>query len=176
MLIFVLGEKSEVQTAFLKGRQIIDGPLMVNEIISWALKKKERLFILKINFEKAFDSLDWGFLDSIMSQMGFSGKWRMWIRGFLKSAYGSVLVNGSLIKEFKIEKGLRQGDPLSPFLFIITVEAIHVSLQEAKSKNLFEGIKVGSLEVEISHLQFADYALIIGNGPLKMLGIQFLVK
>nr|GEZ29615.1 RNA-directed DNA polymerase, eukaryota [Tanacetum cinerariifolium] len=67
-----------------------------------------------------------------------SGKWRMWIRGCLKSAYGLVLVNGSPTREFKIEKGLHQGEALSPFLFIIAVEALHVSLQEAKSRNLFE--------------------------------------
>ncbi|GJY53365.1 RNA-directed DNA polymerase, eukaryota, reverse transcriptase zinc-binding domain protein [Tanacetum coccineum] len=61
---------SEVQMAYINGRQIIDGPLMVIEIISWASKKKEHLFILKVNFEKAFDSLDWNFLHNIMSQIG----------------------------------------------------------------------------------------------------------
>ncbi|GJX59890.1 RNA-directed DNA polymerase, eukaryota [Tanacetum coccineum] len=89
-------------------------------------------FICMVDFEKAFDFLDWGFLDNIMDQIGFSGKWRMWIRGCLKSAYGLVLVNGSPTKEFKIEKGLRQGDPLLPFLFIIAVEALHVSLQKLR--------------------------------------------
>lgn len=158
---------SEVQTAYIKGRQIIDGPLMVNEIISWAKKKKECLFILKVDFEKAFDSLDWNFLDHTMEQMGFSEKWRKWISGCLNSAYGSVLVNGSPTKEFKIQKGLRQGDPLSPFLFIIAVEALHISLQEAKSRNIFEGIKVGSNLVDVSHLQYADDALIIGKWSLE---------
>ncbi|GKE56305.1 RNA-directed DNA polymerase, eukaryota, reverse transcriptase zinc-binding domain protein [Tanacetum coccineum] len=62
---------SEVQMAYINGRQIIDGPLMIIEIISWAFKKKEHLFILKVNSEKAFDSLDWNFLHNIMSQMGF---------------------------------------------------------------------------------------------------------
>ncbi|GJZ13703.1 putative RNA-directed DNA polymerase, eukaryota, reverse transcriptase zinc-binding domain protein [Tanacetum coccineum] len=74
-----------------------------------------------------------------------------------------LIVNGSPTKEFKINKGLRQGDPLSPFLFIISVEALHVSLQEAKSKGIFEGVNIGSDNVNISHLQFADDALIIGK-------------
>nr|GEX19971.1 serine/threonine-protein kinase tricorner-like [Tanacetum cinerariifolium] len=71
---------SDVQTAYLKGRQITHGPLMVNGILSWALKKKEHLFVLKADFEKACDSLDWRFLDNTMKQMRFSDKWRMWIR------------------------------------------------------------------------------------------------
>nr|GEZ00024.1 reverse transcriptase domain, zinc finger, CCHC-type [Tanacetum cinerariifolium] len=138
---------------------------IIGEDFSGMVKKfKLDGFIPRSTFEKAFDSLDWGFLDHIMTQMGFSGKWRMWIRGCLKSAYGSVLVNGSPTREFKIEKGLRQGEALSPFLFIIAVEALHVSLQEAKSRNLFEGINVGSLEVDISHLQFA---LVIGKWSIE---------
>ncbi|GKD36029.1 RNA-directed DNA polymerase, eukaryota, reverse transcriptase zinc-binding domain protein, partial [Tanacetum coccineum] len=131
-------------SAYIRGRQIIDGPLMVNEIISWATKHKERFFLLKVDFEKAFDSIDWNFLDHTMMQMGFSHKWRTWIKGCLNSAYASVLVNDSLTKEVKIERGLHQGDPLSPFLFIIAIEALHVTVQDAKSKNFFEGIKVGS--------------------------------
>ncbi|GJT70288.1 glycerophosphodiester phosphodiesterase GDPDL3 [Tanacetum coccineum] len=132
-----------------------------------ATKHKERFFLLKVDFEKAFDSIDWNFLDHRMMQMGFSHKWRTWIKGYLNSAYASVLVNGSPTKEFKIEKGLRQGDPLSPFLFIIAIEALHVTLQEAKSKNIFEGIKVGSNKVDISHLQYVDDALIMGKWTLE---------
>ncbi|GKD17256.1 RNA-directed DNA polymerase, eukaryota, partial [Tanacetum coccineum] len=90
----------EVQMAFIKGRQIIDGPLMVDEIISWAKRKKKKLMFLKVDFEKAFDTLNWFFLMSVMEQMGFSSKWRNWIFSCLDSAYASVLVNGSPISEF----------------------------------------------------------------------------
>ncbi|GJV04827.1 putative RNA-directed DNA polymerase [Tanacetum coccineum] len=123
---------SEVQTAYIKGKQIIDGPLMVNEILVWASKKKERLFFLKIH-------------------------------GCLDSSYGSIFINGSPTKEFKIQKGLRQGDPLSPFLFIIAMEALHVSIQDAKYKGILEGVNVGSNGINISHLQFSDDALIMGT-------------
>ncbi|GJY58925.1 hypothetical protein Tco_0458817 [Tanacetum coccineum] len=77
-----------------------------------------------------------------MEQMGFSHKGRNWIHGCLSSAYGSVLINGS---------------PTS----------LHVTLQEAKSKQLFEGVKVGYNKVDVSHLQFADDALIIGKWSLE---------
>ncbi|GJS95922.1 putative RNA-directed DNA polymerase, eukaryota, reverse transcriptase zinc-binding domain protein [Tanacetum coccineum] len=139
---------------------------MVNEILAWANKIKERLFILKVDFEKAFDSLDWDFLDNIMGQLGFSMKWTKWIHGCLDLAISSVLVNVSTTKEFKIQRGLRQGDPSSPFLFIIAVEALHISLKEAKAKNIFEGAKVGNNKVDVSHLQFMDDALIMGKWSL----------
>nr|GEW82584.1 putative RNA-directed DNA polymerase, eukaryota, reverse transcriptase zinc-binding domain protein [Tanacetum cinerariifolium] len=126
-------------------------------------QEKRTPFLLKVDFEKAFDSLDWKFLDNIMNQMGFSSKWRMWINGCHKLASGSVNVNRSPTKEFKNQKGLRQGDPLSPFLFIIAVEALHIALEEAKFKHIFEGVKVGSIKVDISHLRFADDTLILGK-------------
>ncbi|GJY56796.1 putative RNA-directed DNA polymerase [Tanacetum coccineum] len=152
----------EVQMAYIKGRQIIDGPLIVDEIISWAKKYKKRLMFLKVDLEKAFDTLNWSFLFSIMEQMGFRRKWRTWISSCLKSAFASVLINGSPTKEFKVEKGLRQGDPLSPFLFIIAIEALNVALLNA-CNNTFHGVKVGKDNIHVSQLQFADDALIMGE-------------
>ncbi|GJY35720.1 RNA-directed DNA polymerase, eukaryota, reverse transcriptase zinc-binding domain protein [Tanacetum coccineum] len=73
--------------------------------------------------------------------MGFRVKWRSWIHSYLNLAYASVLINGSLTKEFKLDRGLRQGDPLSPFLFIIAVEALNVALLESTNNNIFHGIK-----------------------------------
>ncbi|GJV75554.1 putative RNA-directed DNA polymerase, eukaryota, reverse transcriptase zinc-binding domain protein [Tanacetum coccineum] len=156
----------DVQIAFIKGWQITDGPLLVNEIISWAKKHKKKLLLLKVDFEKAFDSLSWSFLESIMAQMGFGEKWRKWIHSCLNSAFASVLINGSPTSEFKLERGLRQGDPLSPFLFILAVEALNVVFLEARNKSIFLGAEVGRDKVPISHLQFADDALIVGHWSL----------
>nr|GEW58016.1 cysteine-rich receptor-like protein kinase [Tanacetum cinerariifolium] len=128
---------SDVQMAYIKGRQIIDGPLMVHEIIAWSKKHKERLMFFKVDFEKAFDSLSWSFLFSIPEQIGVSFKWRNLIHSCLSSAYASILVNGSPTKEFKIKRGLIQGDPLSLFFFILAV--FHKRLSKWKSKSLSFG-------------------------------------
>lgn len=103
---------------------ILDGPLIVNEICSWAKKTKRKVFLFKVDFEKAFESLNWDFLDSIMEQMNFRWKWMRWIRGYLGSIRASILINGAPMKEFNIKRGLRQGDPLAHFLFIIAIEGL----------------------------------------------------
>ncbi|GJZ92483.1 RNA-directed DNA polymerase, eukaryota [Tanacetum coccineum] len=85
---------------------------------------------------------------------------------FLDSAYASFLVNGSPTKEFKVERGLSQGDPLSPFLFILAIEALNVAILKATNRDLFHGVKVGKDKFHISHLHFADDALIMGEWSL----------
>lgn len=102
------------QSAFIKGRQILDGALVTNEIISLAKKEKTELLLLNVDFEKAFDCVNWEFLLDIMKQMGFGNKWCRWIKTCISSASVSILLNGSPTKEFKLSRGLRQGDPLSP--------------------------------------------------------------
>lgn len=100
-----------------------------------------------------------------MEQMGFGCKWRSWVSGCLTSARASVLVNGSPTMEFPLSKGVRQGDPLSPFLFIIAMEGLNIALQEAREKSLFHGIHIPKSECCLTHLFYADDALFIGEWP-----------
>nr|GEY05385.1 RNA-directed DNA polymerase, eukaryota [Tanacetum cinerariifolium] len=98
-------------------------------------------------------------IDSIISRE--HEKWISWIQGCLTSASASILVNGSPNREYRINCGLRQGDPLSLFLFIIAMEGLHVAVEDAISASLYRGITVNNMM--LSHLFFADDALFIGE-------------
>lgn len=128
-------------------------------------KKEEGVVFFKVDFEKAYDSVSWQFLDLMMEKMGFNDKWRSWIRECLSSAAVSVLINGCPTEEFSISRGLRQGDPLSPFLFLIAAEGLNMIFKEACELGLYEGYKVGGLN--LSHLQFVDDTLIFGEKCAK---------
>jgi len=92
----------------------------------------------------------------MMGQLGFNCKWIRWIQACLESATVSIFVNGSLTEEFKPKWGLRQGDPLTPFLFLIVVEGLIGLVREAKRFNAFSGVVVGNGSVKVDLLQFAD--------------------
>ncbi|GKA57121.1 RNA-directed DNA polymerase, eukaryota, reverse transcriptase zinc-binding domain protein [Tanacetum coccineum] len=86
-LVPVLGDiVQEVQSAFVPGRQIMDGPFVLNEIMQWCSYRKKRSIIFKVDFEKAYDSVRWDFLDEVLQKFGFGSKWRHWIQSCLKSS------------------------------------------------------------------------------------------
>ncbi|GKF47897.1 putative RNA-directed DNA polymerase, eukaryota, reverse transcriptase zinc-binding domain protein [Tanacetum coccineum] len=97
----------------------------------------------------------------MLLSLGFGRKWRRWIQVCLHSARSSVLVNGSPTSEFSIKRGLRQGDLLSPFLFIIVMEGLHITMKNAVCSGLIRGAEIGTLGHKISHLFFADDVVII---------------
>ncbi|GKD24085.1 putative RNA-directed DNA polymerase, eukaryota, reverse transcriptase zinc-binding domain protein [Tanacetum coccineum] len=154
---------SPVQSAFIKGRYILDGPLIMNEVLAEYRHQNKELLVFKVDFEKAFDSLRWDFLDAVMDKIGFGTKWRSWILGCLKNARSSILVNGSPTKEFELFRGLRQGDPLSPFLFILAMEGLHSLTCKAEELGLFKGVFIGRDNMNISHLMYADDVIFFGE-------------
>ncbi|GJY65325.1 RNA-directed DNA polymerase, eukaryota [Tanacetum coccineum] len=160
--LVILELVSDVQSAFVSNRQILDGPFILNELISWSKAKKSKVMIFKVDFEKAFDSVRWDFLDDLLDKFSFGTKWRGWIKGCLNSARGSILVNGSSTSEFKFYKGLKQSDPLSPFLFILVMESLHFSFNHILNAGLFKGIRIDN-SLTLSHLFYADDAVFIGK-------------
>lgn len=155
---------SDTQSAFVKGKQILDGILIANEVVDEARRLGRELILFKVDFEKAYDSVDFNYLDAVMAHMNFPTLWRKWIFECVGTAKASVLVNGCPTEEFPLERGLRQGDPLSPFLFLLVAEGFNVLMNSMVEEDLFHGYGVGNGDdVRLSHLQFADDTLIIGE-------------
>ncbi|GAU46944.1 hypothetical protein TSUD_180480 [Trifolium subterraneum] len=155
---------SESQTAFVKDRQILDGILIANEAVDEARRNKKELMLFKVDFEKAYDSVNWGYLDAVMGRMSFPVLWKKWIKECIRTASTSVLVNGNPTEEFPLERGLRQGDPLSPFLFLIAAEGLNVLMQALVEHQFSSGYSFGvQNQNSVSHLQFADDTLLLGT-------------
>ena len=152
------------QSAFVQNREILDGILIANEVVDEAHRLKKELLLIKVDFEKAYDSVDWGYLDAVMERMSFPVLWRKWIKECVSTATASVLVNGSPTDEFPLERGLRQGDPLSPFLFLLAAEGLNIIMKLVVERNIFVGYTVGATSsVSVTHLQFDDDTLILGT-------------
>ncbi|GJR86161.1 RNA-directed DNA polymerase, eukaryota [Tanacetum coccineum] len=153
---------SDVQTAFVAGRQILDGPFIINDLLSWCKHNNKQTMVFKVDFAKAYDSVRWDYLDDVLRSFGFGSKWCSWIKGSLTSGMASILVNGSPTSEFQFYRGLKQGDPLAPYLFILIMESLHLSFSRVVDAGIFKGIKIDN-SVTISHLFYADDAVFIGE-------------
>jgi len=131
----------------------MNGLLIANEAVDEARKLKKELLLFKVDFEKAYDSIDLNYLDIVMSRMGLPTLWRKWINECIGTASASVLVNGSPTAEFPLKRGLRQGDPLSPFLFLLAAEGLNVLMKAVVDSNLFTGYQFGVHNgLSVSHL------------------------
>ncbi|GKD47523.1 putative RNA-directed DNA polymerase, partial [Tanacetum coccineum] len=130
------GVIGSAQNAFIKGRFILDGVLVADEAVDYLRKSRGQGLIFKIDFEKAYDCMNWDYIRDVMMQMGFGLKWCNWVDACLRLASISILVNGSPTEEFRMTRGIRQGDPLSPFLFLIATEGINVASKEAISNGM----------------------------------------
>ncbi|KAJ9709585.1 hypothetical protein PVL29_001188 [Vitis rotundifolia] len=144
------------QGAFVQGRQILDAVLIANEIVDEKKQSGEEGVVFKIDFEKTYNHVSWDFLDHVLEKKGFSPRCRKWMRGCLSSVSFAVLVNGNAKGWVKASRGLRQGYPLSPFLFTLVADVLSRMLVRAEERNALEGFRVGRNRTRVSHLQFAD--------------------
>jgi hypothetical protein len=133
---------SQEQLGFLKGRQILDAIGTAQECLHSIKRKKSKALILKLDLKKAFDCIDWDFLRMILIQTGFSHSMIKWIMSCVTSANLAILVNGESSPFFRIGRGLRQGCPLSPLLFILAMEALSLLLKSGQAEGKITGLKV----------------------------------
>ena len=162
------------QNAFVRDRQILDPVLIANECLDSRLKSRVPGMICKLDVEKAFDQVSQSFLLQMLERSGFSAKWRQWIFFCLSTVRFSILINGFPCGFFGNTRGLRQGDLLSPLLFVLVMEALGRMLDKAVHEGRMSGFSVGNWEgrsMAVSHLLFANDTLIFYEANLD----QFLI-
>jgi hypothetical protein len=144
------------QSAFIKGRNIMDGVMTLHEILHDVKNNKGDGLILKLDFEKAYDKISWDFLFEMLRQRGFDEIWCKWIKEVVTSGTLSVQVNGSVGSYFKSGKGVKQGDPLSPLLFNLAADSLAKMVHKAQENGLIKGLVPNYIEQVVAILQYAD--------------------
>ncbi|KAK1298031.1 hypothetical protein QJS10_CPB14g01221 [Acorus calamus] len=146
----------ENQSAFIPGRVLHDGFMVVQECISAAHRDGKRGVVIKLDFSKAYDNVQWDFLLHLVTCHGFEPNWIWMVRDCISTAKESVLVNGKPCGFFHMNKGLRQGDPLSPILFTVVANAFSRMMKMAKADGWIEGLSICTGGPSTSHVQYAD--------------------
>ncbi|XP_024157591.1 uncharacterized protein LOC112165325 [Rosa chinensis] len=160
---------SYTQSAFVPGRNIQDNVIAAFETIHTIRVEKHTAspkMVLKLDISKAYDRVEWGFLEKVMMKLGFSANWVELTMRCVNSVSFSVLWKGRPIGLFRPTRGIRQGDPLSPYLFLLVTEGLSGLLHHADSTELIHGVRAAPNAPSISHLLFADDSLLFVNATV----------
>jgi hypothetical protein len=151
----------ENQYGFIKGRTIQDCLAWAFQFLHICHHSKKKIVILKLDFEKAFDKIEHPFIVEVMKQRGFSSKWINWVKSILGTASSVVLLNGIPGKSFTCKRGVRQGDPLSPLLFVLAVDFLQTVVNKAWQLGVLKHPLSDDFGGDFPIVQYADDTLLI---------------
>uniref|UniRef100_A0A2N9FYX5 Reverse transcriptase domain-containing protein n=1 Tax=Fagus sylvatica TaxID=28930 RepID=A0A2N9FYX5_FAGSY len=160
---------SDSQSAFVPSRLIMDNVLVAFETLhSMSLKKKGKKgqMALKLDMSKAYDRVEWRFVEMVMRRLGFSIEWIRLIMMCISSVSYSVLINGKQYGHFGDTRGIRQGDSLSPYLFLLCAEGLSSLLRIAHVERNIKGVQASRGGPVLTHLFFADDSLLFCQASL----------
>ena len=160
------------QSAFTPGRLITDNILVAFELFHHMkqLRSNEGCMAMKLDMSKAYDRIEWEFLDVVLMRFGFDTGWRNRVMDCVRSVTFSVLINGRPSDVFTPNRGLRQGDPLSPYLFILCAEVFSHLLRRSEEVGSLRGVKLAPTAPSINHLLFADDCIIFSKASVQDAG------
>ncbi|KAJ9536330.1 hypothetical protein OSB04_un000493 [Centaurea solstitialis] len=164
---------SRSQSAFIPGRRISDNILLAHELVSGYQKQTgPPRCAFKIDIRKAYDTVDWTYILSLLSGFGFHPVLVAWIKEMLHTSSFSLAINGESVGFFKGARGLRQGDPISPYLFTLVMEGFNMALKQCiQQANSSFGYHAGCEPLEISHLCFADDLFVFTRGDVASVDV-----
>lgn len=149
------------QTGFVPNRCILDNVFLAFEAMEWTMENKQALGMLLLDFEKAYDRVNWTFLRETMVTMGFHEKWIGQVMSLYNNASASVIVNGEQSQTFMLQRSVRQGCPLAPYLFLLTVDVLGQMLQHPNCG--VQGLRLPD-KTSITNQMFADDTLLLLDG------------
>lgn len=160
---------SSNQWAFIKGRNIMDNIIIAHKILKnmKTNKNQEYNITLKLDMSKTYDIVEWKFLEKLLDKMDFNQKWIWWIMNCVKTVSYKILVYWSPGEWIQPTRGLRQGDPISPYLFLIRMEGVSSSLKKMEKEGDIASIKIKRNNPIITHLLFADDCYIFTKTKIK---------
>ncbi|XP_074271397.1 uncharacterized protein LOC141595333 [Silene latifolia] len=163
VLDFIIGPE---QAAFVANRDIFDNTMLAHELVSkYGRAHLTPRYLLKVDIRKAFDSMNWGFLKDSLTLLKFPPQFIQWIMACITSPHYSLLINGEVHGFFPGKCGLRQGDPLSPYLFVICMEVLSRLLRRLPRAVSFS-YHPKCVHLNLTHLVFADDLLVCTRGDL----------
>lgn len=154
---------SPAQTAFIPGRFISEGIVMLHEVLHHLRVQHKQGVILKLDFEKAYDKVLWSFMMEVLKRKNFPSKWIGWMKQVVEGGRVGIIINGQPSNYFRTYKGLRQGDPLSPLLFKLVGDTLSMMLERAKHSGVIRGLVLDLIEEGLTHLQYVDDTILFLN-------------
>jgi len=172
MLPFLDSLISRNQSAFVPGRCISKNILLAQELVRNYHRSGGRpRCTMKVDLMKAYDSVDWDFIAQCLSCFGFPTRFTNWIKMRITSPRFTIFLNGTLDGYFKGGKGLRQGDPLSPYLFVLSMEVFSRLMKEYTMKGSGFKFHYRCSRMNLTHLCFADDLLLFSDANLSTISI-----
>ena len=144
------------QTAFMLGRHILEGVVVLHQTLHEIHSKKLDGVIFKVDFEKAYDKVKWPFLQQAMRMKGFSDAWRNQVGSQVQKGSVGIKVNDHISHYFQTHKGLRQGDSMSPLLFNIVADMLAILIGRATQHGQMEGLVPHLVDGGVSILYYPD--------------------